>query len=70
MNTQTIAQFDVLDTEMLARVEGGFPWGLFFGSAIGAFDGGGVTLEQLNGRKLPKPRSCSPYGTGGTPNAC
>ncbi|MFU2164429.1 ComC/BlpC family leader-containing pheromone/bacteriocin [Streptococcus pluranimalium] len=69
MNTQTISQFEPLDTDLLATVEGGF-WGLFLGGAISAFDGGGITLEQLNGKKLPKPRSCSPYGTGGTPNAC
>ncbi|MGT2756552.1 Blp family class II bacteriocin [Streptococcus ovuberis] len=68
MNTKTMERFNTLNAETLATVEGGF-WGLFLGGAISAFDGG-PTLEQLNGKKLPTPRSCSPYGTGGTPNAC
>lgn len=73
MNTKTMEQFTILDTEILATVEGGwFPWGGFFSGAIGALDGGSQTLDQLNG-KWPKktfPTPCGPYGMGGTPNAC
>ncbi|MCI7678302.1 MAG: ComC/BlpC family peptide pheromone/bacteriocin [Streptococcus orisratti] len=69
MNTKAFEQFDVTNEVELSSIEGGF-WRELLAGAIGAIDGGGVTLEQLNGIKLPKPCSCSPYGVGGTPNFC
>ncbi|MGT2923793.1 Blp family class II bacteriocin [Streptococcus caviae] len=69
MNTQVFEQFEIMTKEELSKIEGGFG-GLFLGGAISAFDGGGVTLEQLNGIDRSTPKSCSPYGTGGTPNSC
>ena len=62
-------QLEVMDTEMLAKVEGGF------GDMLSGLLGGlapSPTLDQLNGkwpiRHPSKP--CSPYGIGGTPNSC
>lgn len=69
MNTKTMSQFEMMDTEMLAKVEGGF------GDMLSGLLGGlapSPTLDQLNGkwpiRHPSKP--CSPYGIGGTPNSC
>lgn len=45
MNTKSLEKFEVLNSEMLASVEGGFGWGNFFGSVLGALDGGGPTLD-------------------------
>ena len=72
MNTKSLEKFEVLNSEMLASVEGGFGWGNFFGSVLGTLDGGGPTLDQLNGGATRNFRacSCSPSGTGGTPNSC
>ena len=68
MNTKMMLQLEVMDTEMLARVEGGF------GDMLSGLLGGlapSPTLDQLNGkwpiRHPSKP--CSPYGIGGTPNS-
>ena len=69
MNTKMMLQLEVMDTEMLAKVEGGF------GDMLSGLLGGlapSPTLDQLNGkwpiRHPSKP--CSPYGIGGTPNSC
>ncbi|MGT2866456.1 ComC/BlpC family peptide pheromone/bacteriocin [Streptococcus fryi] len=72
MNTQKMEQFNVFNEDALVNIEGGwFPWGGFIAGSISALDGG-PTLDQLNGtwpkRNFPKP--CTPYGIGGTPNAC
>ncbi|MFU2206824.1 ComC/BlpC family peptide pheromone/bacteriocin [Streptococcus pluranimalium] len=69
MNIELFTGFEEMETETLAELTGGFGWG----DALAGLFGGlapSPTLDQLNGKKLPKPRSCSPYGTGGTPNAC
>ena len=69
MNTKMMEQFEIMDTDMLAKVEGGF------GDMLSGLLGGlapSPTLDQLNGkwpiRHPSKP--CSPYGIGGTPNSC
>ena len=68
MKTKSLEKFEVLNSEMLASVEGSFGWGNFFGSVLGALDGGGPTLDQLNEGATRNFRACS--GTGGTPNSC
>lgn len=64
-------EFKTINEDKLLHIEGGF-WGLFLGGTISALDGGGVTLDQLNGGRTRgfKACTCSPYGTGGTPNSC
>ncbi|HFR3816026.1 TPA: ComC/BlpC family peptide pheromone/bacteriocin [Streptococcus suis] len=72
MNTKIMERFEEIRGDRLLDIKGGFPWGTLFSGAIDAMDGGGPTLDQLNG-KWPKrnpPRPCTPFGTGGTPNAC
>ena len=47
MNTKMMEQFEIMDTEMLAKVEGGF------GDMIAGLLGGlapSPTLDQLNGK--------------------
>lgn len=50
--------------------------GHWIGDILGAIGGAAhpvnpqKVVNQLNGRPAVKPRSCSPYGTGGTPNSC
>ncbi len=62
-------QFEIMDTDMLAKVEGG--WGDMLSGLLGGL-APSPTLDQLNGkwpiRHPSKP--CSPYGIGGTPNSC
>ncbi len=72
MNTKTMSQFEMMDTEMLAKVEGGFGgWGDMLSRLLGGL-APSPTLDQLNGKwsiiHLSKP--CSPYGIGETPNSC
>lgn len=72
MNTTSLEQFVTLNSTDLAAVEGGWGgWGDALAGLLGGF-APSPTLDQLNGkwpiRKPPK--SCSPYGTGGTPNFC
>ena len=69
MNTKMMEQFEIMDTDMLAKVEGG--WGDMLSGLLGGL-APSPTLDQLNGkwpiRHPSKP--CSPYGIGGTPNSC
>ena len=69
MNTKMMSQFEIIDTDMLAKVEGG--WGDMLSGLLGGL-APSPTLDQLNGkwpiRHPSKP--CSPYGIGGTPNSC
>lgn len=69
MNTKMLSQLEVMDAEMLAKVEGG--WGDMLSGLLGGL-APSPTLDQLNGkwpiRHPSKP--CSPYGIGGTPNSC
>ena len=62
-------QFEIMDTDMLAKVEGG--WGDMLSGLLGGL-APSPTLDQLKGkwpiRHPSKP--CSPYGIGGTPNSC
>lgn len=58
-----------LNEQDLSLIMGGRNLGAALQGLFGGF-ANWPTLEQLNGTKLPKPKSCSPYGTGGTPNAC
>lgn len=72
MNTKMMEQFEVMDTEMLAKVEGGFGgWGDMISGLLGGL-APSPTLDQLNGKwpiiHFSKP--CGPYGIGGTPNSC
>ena len=72
MNTKTMSQFEMMDTEMLAKVEGGFGgWGDVFSSLLGGL-APSPTLDQLNGKWpiIHPSKPCSPYGIGGTPNSC
>ncbi|WP_374990998.1 ComC/BlpC family peptide pheromone/bacteriocin [Ligilactobacillus salivarius] len=59
-----------LSDDELCKVIGG-GWGDAFTGIFGIF-GKSPTLEELNGSRTRgfSSRSCSPYGTGGTPNAC
>nr|WP_025171748.1 bacteriocin class II family protein [uncultured Streptococcus sp.] len=69
MDTKMMEQFEIMDTDMLAKVEGG--WGDMLSGLLGGL-APSPTLDQLNGkwpiRHPSKP--CSPYGIGGTPNSC
>ena len=72
MNTKMMEQFEMMDTEKLAKVEGGFGgWGDMISGLLGGL-ALSPTLDQLNGKwsiiHLSKP--CSPYGIGGTSNSC
>ncbi|MQP97179.1 ComC/BlpC family leader-containing pheromone/bacteriocin [Streptococcus mitis] len=72
MNTKTMSQFEMMDNEMLAKVEGGFGgWGDMVAGLLGGL-APSPTLDQLNGKwpiiHFSKP--CGPYGIGGTPNSC
>ena len=72
MNTKMMEQFEIMDTDMLAKVEGGFGgWGDMLSALLGGL-ALSSTLDQLNGKwpiiHLSKP--CGPYGIGGTPNSC
>ncbi|KHD39641.1 ComC/BlpC family peptide pheromone/bacteriocin [Streptococcus uberis] len=58
-----------LNEQDLSLITGGRNLGAALQGLFGGF-ANSPTLEQLNGTKLPKPKSCSPYGTGGTSNAC
>ncbi|MGZ9814172.1 bacteriocin class II family protein [Streptococcus sp. V913] len=69
MDTKMMEQFEIMDTDMLAKVEGG--WGDMLSGLLGGL-APSPTLDQLNGkwpiRHPSKP--CSPYGIGGTLNSC
>ena len=72
MNTKTMSQFEMMDTEMLAKVEGSFGgWGDMLSGLLDGLAPSPI-LDQFNGKwpiiHLSKP--CSPYGIGGTPNSC
>ena len=72
MNTKTMSQFEMMDTDMLACAEGGFGgWGDLLSALLGGL-APSPTLDQLNGKwpiiHFSKP--CGPYGIGGTPNSC
>ncbi|MBA2795505.1 ComC/BlpC family peptide pheromone/bacteriocin [Streptococcus porcinus] len=70
MNKKAIEHFDVIDDRTLENVlGGGFGWGAALAGLFGGL-AASPTLEDLNGKKLPKPSSCSLYGIGGTPNTC
>ena len=62
-------QFEIMNTDMLAKVEGG--WGDMIAGLLGGL-APSPTLDQLNGKwpiiHFSKP--CSPYGIGETPNSC
>ncbi|CAM4054571.1 bacteriocin leader domain-containing protein [Streptococcus penaeicida] len=63
------SKFKKMNEKDLSVIIGGGNIGAALQGLFGGFTNS-PSLEQLNGVKLPKPRSCSPYGTGGTPNAC
>ena len=69
MNLKMMEQFEIMDTDMLAKVEGG--WGDMLSGLLGGL-APSPTLDQLNGKwpiiHFSKP--CSPYGIGETPNSC
>lgn len=72
MSTDAMKQFKSLSNEKLMHIAGGWSgWGDILQGLLGGF-APSPTVDQLNGkwpvRNPPKP--CSPYGTGGTPNAC
>ena len=72
MNIKMMEQFEIMDTDMLACVEGGFGgWGDMLSALLGGL-ALSPTLDQLNGKwpiiHFSKP--CSPYGIVGTPNSC
>ena len=49
MNTKTMSQFEMMDTEILAKVEGGFGgWGDMISGLLGGL-APSPTLDQLNG---------------------
>jgi len=67
-----IQDVSMTDTDMLAKVEGGFGgWGDMIAGLLGGL-APSPTLDQLNGKwpiiHFSKP--CGPYGIGGTPNSC
>lgn len=71
MSKKDFIEYKERHEKTLSQIYGGTGWR----SALAGLLGGlapSPTLDQLNGRypKLPTPRSCSPYGTCGTPNAC
>ena len=69
---KTLEEFETLTDAQLSVIEGG---GSSWGDALAGLLGGlapSPTLDQLNGKwpvRHPS-KTCSPYGTGGTPNAC
>ena len=72
MNTKTMSQFEMMDTEMLAKVEGGFGG---WGDMVAGLLGGRSTFSNfgsINGKWpiIHPSKPCSPYGIGGTPNSC
>lgn len=72
MNTDVMKRFKSLSNENLMHIAGGWSGlGDILQGILGGF-APSPTVDQLNGkwpvRNPPKP--CSPYGTGGTPNAC
>ena len=72
MNTKMMEQFEIMDTEMLAKVEGGFGgWGDMIAGLLGGLSPSPI-LDQLNGKWpiIHFSKTCGPYGIGGTPNSC
>ena len=72
MNTKTMSQFEMMDAEMLAKVEGGFgDWGDVLSGLLGGLAPSPI-LDQLNGKWsiIHFSKACSPYGIWGTPNSC
>lgn len=72
MNTKMMEQFEMMDTEKLAKVEGGFGgWGDMLSGLLGGL-ALSPTLDQLNGKWpiIPPSKPCSPYGIGEAPNSC
>nr|MBS9401771.1 Blp family class II bacteriocin [Streptococcus oralis] len=50
MNTKMMSQFEIIDTDMLACVEGGFGgWGDMIAGLLGGL-APSPTLDQLNGK--------------------
>ena len=50
MNTKMMEQFEIMDTDMLAKVEGGFGgWGDMLSGLLGGL-APSPTLDQLNGK--------------------
>lgn len=71
MDTKIMQQFKMIPNATLAHIEGGTGWGDVFLGLFGGLSKSPI-LEELNGGRTKNFRACtcSPYGTGGTPNAC
>lgn len=67
--------YEVLTDEMLNEIVGGGGWssaieGLLGGLGVNPSQTAEQVVNQLNGVSNFSSHSCSPGGTGGTPNAC
>ena len=72
MNTKTMSQFEMMDTEMLAKVEGGFGgWGDMLSGLLGGLAPSPI-LDQLmvSGLLYIFQNHVVLIGIGGTPNSC
>ena len=63
--------FSQLNSLELCQVYGGYGWADALLGLLGGL-APSPTLDQLNGQDNPNRHlcTCSPYGTGGSPNAC
>ena len=71
MNTKMMEQFEIMDTDMLAKVEGGFGgWGDMLSGLLGGL-APSPTLDQLNGSGLLDIlQNHVVLMVWGTPNSC
>ena len=72
MNTKSLEKFEVLNSEMLASVEGALDGAISLVLFLGAFRWWWTNSRSTKWGATRNFRacSCSPSGNGGTPNSC